>query len=105
MLTLEVLYIFPSQWKDLLSAIGRIDPSESNIISFDIEHSDPCLSHQLAFQITVGCLNKNIFHTVIDEGVTTFIMSLSCWKALGSPQLTTSQTILKDFDGNFFKPN
>jgi hypothetical protein len=32
-------------------------------------------------------------------------MSLSCWKSLGSPQLTTSQTILKYFDGHFIKPH
>jgi hypothetical protein len=42
---------------------------------------------------------------MIDEGETTCIMSLSCWKSLGSPQLTTSQTILKYFDGHFFKPH
>jgi hypothetical protein len=105
MSTLEVLQSFPSQWKSLLSSIGGIDPSESNIISFDTEQSESCLSHQLALQIIVGCLNKNIFCTVIDEGETTCIMSLSCWKSLGSPQLTTSQTILKYFDGHFFKPH
>jgi hypothetical protein len=42
---------------------------------------------------------------VLDEGTTTCIMSLTCWKALGSPQLTTSETILKYFDGHFFKPH
>lgn len=31
-------------------------------------------------------------------------MSLSYWKALGSPQLMTSMTVLKDFDGHLFKP-
>jgi hypothetical protein len=42
---------------------------------------------------------------VIDEGSTTYIMSLSYWKALGSPHLTTSQTILKYFDVHSFKPH
>jgi len=42
---------------------------------------------------------------VINEGETTWIMSFSCWKSIGSLQLTKSQTILKDFDGRFFKPN
>lgn len=51
------------------------------------------------------CLGKIICQTVIEEGATTCIMSLSCWKALGSPQLTTSQTILKEFDRNLFKPH
>jgi hypothetical protein len=42
---------------------------------------------------------------VIDEGATTCIMSMNCWKSLGSPQLTTLETILKAFDGHFFKPH
>jgi hypothetical protein len=105
MSTLEVLQSCPSQQKALLSSIGGIDPSKSNVISFDIEHSELHLSHQLAFQIIVGCLNKNIFRTVIDEGATTCIMSLSCWKSLGSPKLTTSPAILKYFDGHSFKPH
>jgi hypothetical protein len=78
MSTLEVLQSCPSQMKALLSTIGRIDPSKSNIIYFDIEHSELHLSHQLALQITIGCLNKKIFRTVIDEGAVTFIMSLLC---------------------------
>jgi hypothetical protein len=65
---LEVFQSYPSQKKALLSSIGGINPLESNIISFDIEQSEPCLSHQLALQIMVGCINKNIFHMVIKEG-------------------------------------
>lgn len=42
---------------------------------------------------------------MIDEGATTFIMSLSCWKYLGSPQLTTSPSILKEFGIPLFKPH
>jgi hypothetical protein len=41
---------------------------------------------------------------VIDEGATTCIMSMIFWKALGSPQLTTSETILNAFHVHFFKP-
>jgi hypothetical protein len=55
-------------------------------------------------KITVLCLKKNIFHTVIDEGATTCIVSLSCWKAIGSPHITTYSIILKYFYGNSFKP-
>jgi hypothetical protein len=78
---------------------------DSKIISFSTEQSESRLSHQLALQITDGCLNKNIFHTVINEGEATCIMSFSCWKSLGSPHLTTYQTTLKYFDGQFFKPH
>ena len=67
MSTLEVLQSSASQRKTLLLTIGRIDPSESNIVSFDIEQSGSCLSHQLVFQITICYLNKNIFCMVIDE--------------------------------------
>jgi hypothetical protein len=30
---------------------------------------------------------------------------MTCWKSLVSPQITTSETILKAFDGHFFKPH
>ena len=42
-------------------------------------------------------------HTVIDEGVTTSMMSLSCWKGLGSPELSKSGTMLTPFDGRYFR--
>ena len=42
---------------------------------------------------------------VLDEGVATYIMSYSCWQALGSPTLATSQTVLKEFDGHLFTPH
>jgi hypothetical protein len=43
--------------------------------------------------------------TVVDEGASTCIMSISCWKALGSPKLDTSATLLKSFDGHMFQPH
>lgn len=42
---------------------------------------------------------------MLDEGATTSIMSYSCWQALGSPMLATSQTVLKAFDGHLFSPH
>jgi hypothetical protein len=48
--------------------------------------------------------DKNICRTVIDEGASTFVMSLTCWKAIGSPSLTESQNTLKAFNGSGFKP-
>jgi len=87
----------------LLTAIGGIDPLDSNIISFNVDQIEPLLSHQVTLQIIVHSLNKNVFRTMIDEGATTCIMSMNCWKSLGSLQLNTSETILKSFDGHFFK--
>lgn len=51
MSALEVLQTCLVQWKELLSVIRGLDPIESNLITFDIEHNTPSLSHQLAFQI------------------------------------------------------
>ena len=42
---------------------------------------------------------------MLDEGASTYIMSYSCWKALGSPTLAASKTILKAFDGHLFTPH
>jgi hypothetical protein len=52
----------------------------------------------------VVVFNKNIFRTVIDEGASTCVMSLSCWKAIGSPPLNESQETLKAFNNSDFKP-
>ena len=53
MSTLKVLQTCPIQWKALLLVIGGLDPTESNVSTFDTEHSAPRLSHKLAFQIQV----------------------------------------------------
>ena len=53
--------------------------------------------------IHVECLNMTIKNTVIDEGAATSVMSLSCWKGLGSPELSKSATMLTAFDGRSFR--
>jgi hypothetical protein len=105
MSSLEVLQIFLTQHKYLLTSIGGIYPSDSNTIPFNVDQSEPYLSHRLSLQIIIRSLKKNIFQTMIYEGVATCIMSMNFWKSLGSPQITTSETILKAFDGHFFKPH
>ena len=75
---LEVLQTCHTQCKALLSTIDGLDPRESNLIAFDIEHYTPRLSHQLAFQIQVTVTEKLIHRTVVDEGETTSVMSISC---------------------------
>ena len=104
MSALEVLQSFPAQRKALLSAIGAIDPTSENIISFDLELHVPRLPPQLAFQIQVNVATKEIFRTIIDEGASTCIMSINCWKAIGSPPLAESPHTLKAFDGRVFNP-
>ena len=46
-----------------------------------------------------------IKRTVIDEGATTSVMYLSCWKGLGSPELSKLVTMLIAFDGRSFRPH
>ena len=75
---LEVLHTCPVQCKALLSVIGGLDPTESNLISFDTEHRAPRLSHQLAFQVQGTVIQKLIHRIVVDEGTTTSVMSISC---------------------------
>jgi hypothetical protein len=62
------------------------------------------LSHQLAFQIQVVVWNKNIHCTILDEGASTCVMSLACWKSINSPSVNQSPTTLKEFDGLAFRP-
>ena len=42
--------------------------------------------------------------TVIDEGAATSMMSLSCWKGLGSIDLSQSATMLTNSNGTSFRP-
>jgi hypothetical protein len=87
----------------LLKDIGGIDPTDTNLIIFDLEDHIPRLPPQLAFKIQVVVENKNICQTVIDEGSSTCVMFINCWKAVGSPSLTKSHNTLKYFNGTGFK--
>ena len=71
---------------------------------FDLENFTPRLPRQMAFQIPVLVKNRRCFRTVINEGASTCIMSLNCWKSLGSLTLNQSLTILKAFDRRGFHP-
>ena len=102
MSALEVLQSCPAQSKSLLQAIGAIDSVDASLLYFDPENSELHLPHSIALQIFIGCLGKNVHRTMLDKGAETCIMSYSCWQYLGSPMLTTSQTILKAFDGHLF---
>ena len=42
---------------------------------------------------------------MIDEGAAAFVMSLACWKGLGSPKLSKSATMLTTYDGRSFWPH
>jgi hypothetical protein len=100
---IKFLQSFPTQRKALLKAIGGIDPTDMNLIIFDLEDHIPGLPPQLTFQIQFIVADKNICRIVIDEGASTWIMYVSYWKSIGSPPLTKSHNTLKAFNGSGFK--
>jgi hypothetical protein len=104
MSALEVLQSSLAQRRALLKAIGGIDPTDSNLIVFNLDDHIPRLPPQLAFQIQVVVTDKSICRMVVDEGASTCIMSFSCWKAISSPPLTESQNTLRAFNGSGLKP-
>ena len=65
----------------------------------------PCLPYYVSLLIHVECLNNTVMCTIIDEGIATSVMYLSCWKGLGSPELSKSATMLTSFDGRSFRPH
>ena len=81
-----------------------MDPENSNIITFKLDDYKMRLSHQLSFHIATKIARKNICRTILDEGYSTFVMSLSCWRAIGSLEINRSPTTLKAFDGCGFQP-
>ena len=87
MSTLEVLQHYLSQRKTLLSALGVVDPAASNCIMFNLDYFKTRLSHNLAFQIHTTVKEKSIHRTIIYEGASTCVMSLSCWRAIVSPEI------------------
>jgi hypothetical protein len=59
----------------------------------------------VAFQIHVEYSKYTIKRVVVDEGATTCVMSLVCWKALGSLTLSKSSNMLTTFNGHSFHPH
>ena len=105
MSALEVLQSCPSQRKALLFALGVNDDNSSSVIKFETMGLQPRLPYYMSLLIHVECLNMTIKCTVIDEGIAASMMSLSCWKGFGSPELSESVTMLTYFDGRYFWPH
>ncbi len=55
-----------------------IDPNNSLVLSFDMLNLKKRLPHHMAFQIKSTYRKNNIFRTVIDEGASMCVMSMSC---------------------------
>ena len=104
MLALEVLEICPRKKKALLCVVNGIGLFDTNIIAFNLDKSTPSLPPQVAFQIQLKSQGVTIYHTVVDEVASTCVMHTSCWKALWTPTLAPSPTMLQAFDGHLFQP-
>jgi hypothetical protein len=69
----------------------------------------PRLPYHVAFHIEVAhpmkTFTRNIFRMVVDEGASTCVMSLACWKAIDQPVLSPSPTLLTAFNGHLFRPH
>ena len=61
MSTLEVLQSFPTQCKNLLTALGALDPDNTNLIHFNVENYKPILPHKIAFQIITKVVGNKVF--------------------------------------------
>ena len=105
MSTLELLQSCPTQRKNLLIVLGALEPDNTNVIHFNVKKYKSRIPHKLTFQIIMKVVGKKVFRTLLDEGASTSVLSLSCWKAIGSPELVTSPTTLKSFDGRGFHPH
>ena len=105
MSTLEVLQSCPTQRKNLLTTLGSLDLDNTNLIHFNVEKYKSILPHKLAFQIITKLVEKKVFRTVLDEGDSTSVLSMSCWKDIISLELVTSPMTLKAFDGQGFQPH
>jgi hypothetical protein len=106
MSALEVLQSCPAQRKALLTALGSTETCNLGTIMLDTTDLKPHLPYHIVFQIVVAHPTKNftrnIFRTVVDEGASTCVMSLACWKAIGQLELSPSPTLLTAFDGRSF---
>ena len=89
----------------MISILGVNDDDSSSMIKFETVGLQPRLPYYVSLLIHVECLNMTIKCTVIDEGTAAFVMSLSCWKGLGSPELSKSVTMLSAFNGRSFSPH
>jgi hypothetical protein len=83
---------------------GAFDSGDYKLMAFYLDDCKPRLPHYAAIQMKVLSRGTRILRTVVYEGASTCVMSLSCWRALGSPEIVPSPTMLKAFDRHSFKP-
>jgi hypothetical protein len=93
----------------LLVTLGSAETCNPRMIMLDMTDLKPGLPYHIVFEIVVShptkYFTRNIFRMVLDEGTSTCMMSLVCWKAIGQHILSLSPTLLTAFDGCYFRPH
>jgi hypothetical protein len=84
--------------------LGAVDPTDTRLITFDLDSGEPHLPTLIAFQIPVKIRNITVHRCIIDEGAFTCIMSKTVWQKLGSPKLIPSTITLRAYDGRPSSP-
>jgi hypothetical protein len=72
-------------------------------MSFDLDNAKPCLPNYVAFQVMVTFMNFNIHQCTMEEGDSSWVISLAFWMKMGSPNLSLSQINLRAFNGKSFQ--
>ena len=75
------------------------------MITFDMTNFKKRLPHHMAFHIRSSYRRFTIIRTVVDEGASTCVMSLACWKRIKSSAAVPSATHLTMFDGHYHRPH
>ena len=83
--------------------IGAVDFKNYLVITFDMSNVKTRLPYHMAFQIEFIYRKKTIFQTIVDEGASICVMSMSCWKVIRSLEVVPSPTLLTAFDGHSHK--
>ena len=95
---------FSKSTKDLFSSIRAMAPLALNLILFNLEHFKTRFFDYLAFQIHTIDHGKHTHLTIIYEGASTCVMSLSYWWSIVSPNLNKFPITLKAFNAHRFNP-
>jgi hypothetical protein len=64
---LEVLQTYPNQRKSLLSSLGVVEPTDTRLITFDLDCWEPCLPTLVSFHIPVNIRKIMVHQCIIDE--------------------------------------
>ena len=84
MSTLEVFQSCPTQHKNLLTTLRALDLDNTNLIYFNVENYKSILPFQLVFDIVTRVVGRKVHRTILDEGDSTSVLSVTCWSIRGN---------------------